>query len=240
MRINKLLSNYGYCSRKEANRWIESGRLSFNGGPCKLGQWVEEGDVVLLDGEPLKAREKIYLLFNKPVGVVCTAESGEKDNLIDYIGYPEYIFPVGRLDKDSQGLMLLTNDGDLANQVLAAENGHEKLYQVWVDKPLTPEFLEGMAKGVLVDGQITRPCVLTPQGQESFHIILSQGLNRQIRKMCRVFGYKVLKLERLGIINLELRDLPLGKYRSVELEELEKLKELIGMSEPNHPFPESK
>lgn len=240
MRINKLLSNFGYCSRKEANRWIEAGRLTFNGGPCKLGQWVEEGDVVTLDGQPLRPKDKIYLLFNKPVGIVCTAESGEKDNLIDYIGYPEYIFPVGRLDKDSQGLMLLTNDGELANQVLAAENGHEKLYQVWVNKPISPEFLEGMAKGVLVDGQITRPCELKPQGQASFYITLSQGLNRQIRKMCQAFGYKVLKLERLRIINLELGDLPIGIYRSIEPNELEKLKELIGMSEPDRPFLESK
>lgn len=238
MRINKVLSNFGYCSRKEANRWIEAGRLTFNGGPCKLGQWVEEGDLVLLEGQPLVPREKVYLLFNKPVGIVCTAESGEKDNLIDYIAYPEYIFPVGRLDKDSQGLMLLTNDGELANRVLAAEHGHEKMYQVWVDKPLTADFLDGMANGVLVDGQITKPCTLQAQGQESFHITLSQGLNRQIRKMCRTFGYKVLKLERLRIINLEMGDLPIGKYRSMELEELEKLKEIIGMSESDRPLPE--
>ncbi len=238
MRINKLLSNLGYCSRKEANRWIEADRIQFNDGPCKLGQWVEEGDIVLLDGAPLAAKDKVYLLFNKPVGIVCTAEAGEKDNLIDYIAYPEYIFPVGRLDKDSQGLILLTNDGDLANLVLAAEHGHEKMYQVWVDKPLTTEFLEGMSKGVCVDGQITKPCVLKTQGQDTFHITLSQGLNRQIRKMCRSFGYKVLKLERLRIINLELGDLPIGKYRSIELEELEKLKGIIGMNESNRPFPE--
>ena len=237
MRINKLLSNYGYCSRKEANRWIEDGRLIVNGEPCRLGQWVEVTDRILLDGEPIVPKDKIYLLFNKPVGIVSTAESGERNNLIDYLAYPEYIFPVGRLDKDSQGLMLLTNDGDLANQVLAAENGHEKLYAVSVDQPITAEFLEGMARGVLVDGQMTRPCELIPQGPKSFHIILSQGLNRQIRKMCWTFGYKVLKLERLRIINLELGDLPIGKYRLVELEELENLKSAIGMSEPNRPFP---
>ena len=238
MRINKLLSNLGYCSRKEANRWIEAGRLQFNGGSCKLGQWVEEGDQVLLDGKALTQQERVYLLCNKPIGIVSTAESEEKNNLIAFLDYPAYIFPVGRLDKDSQGLILLTNDGELANLVLAAEHGHEKMYHVWVDKEVSLAFMEGMAAGVLVDGQITRPCVLEQQGLYEFQIILSQGLNRQIRKMCKAFGYKVTKLERLRIINLELKDLPIGTWRHLTLEELGTLKKLIGMSESNLPFPE--
>lgn len=227
MRINKLLSNYGYCSRKEANRWIEEGRITVNGERCQMGKWVEETDLILLDGQIVSPKEKVYLLCNKPVGITCTAEPDVKDNLIDFIGYPEYIFPVGRLDKDSQGLMFLTNDGDLANQVLASEHGHEKQYQVWVDRSIISSFIEGMASGVPIEGQMTKPCkleVVEETGENTFLITLSQGLNRQIRKMCWHFGYKVIKLERLRIINLEMGTLPMGKWRHLTEEELMTLK----------------
>lgn len=227
MRINKHLSNLGYCSRRDANRWIEQGRLQVNGQPCKLGQWVEETDDILLDGEPLNAREKIYVLLNKPVGITCTADPDVKDNIIEFLNFPQYIFPVGRLDKASQGLMLLTNDGELANQVLEAENGHEKVYRVMVDRPIDSAFLEQMAAGVLIDGRMTKPCKLEPLGEHEFQIVLSQGLNRQIRKMCLVFHYKVKRLERIRIVNLELGELAVGQWRLMTPQELVVLKNTI-------------
>lgn len=236
MRINKRLSNLGYCSRTEANRWIDAGRLTVNGQPCRTGQWLEETDDVRLDGEPLSAQAPVYLLLNKPVGITCTSAPEVADNIIDFVGYPGYIFPVGRLDKESEGLMLLTNDGELANQVLAAEHGHEKAYLVDVNRPITDDFLAGMAAGVVIDGQMTKPCVLEKLGDHSFQIILSQGLNRQIRKMCRVFHYKVLRLKRIRILNLELGDLAPGQWRHVTPQELETL---IKAMSRDHPSPES-
>lgn len=227
MRINKLLSNLGYCSRREANRWIDMGRLTVNGRPCQQGQWLEDSDTVLLDGLPLAPKPKIYLLLNKPVGITCTAETEDPLNIIDFLAYPEYIFPVGRLDKDSQGLMLLTNDGELANQVLAAEHGHQKTYHVWVDRPLDDNFLAGMSAGVDLGGQKTKPCELKQLGTQEFQIVLSQGLNRQIRKMCQSFHYKVLKLERISILNLQLGLLPVGSWRHLEADELEALKAVL-------------
>lgn len=225
MRINKLLSNLGYCSRREANRWIDEGRLTVNGQICQLGQWLEDTDEVLLDEQALVPKEKIYLLLNKPVGITCTAEITTPDNIIGFLNYPEYIFPVGRLDKNSEGLMLLTNDGELANQVLAAEHGHEKVYHVTVNRPFDAVFLESMSQGVVIDGQKTKPCRLERLEENQFQIILSQGLNRQIRKMCLAFGFKVLKLKRIRILNLELGALPIGQWRMVDTTELEALKE---------------
>lgn len=225
MRINKLLSNLGYCSRREANRWIEDGRLTVNGQICQLGQWLEDTDEVLLDEQALVPKDKIYLLLNKPVGITCTAEATTPDNIIGFLNFPEYIFPVGRLDKNSEGLMLLTNDGELANQVLAAEHGHEKVYHVTVNRPFDAQFLEAMGQGVEIDGQKTKPCRLQRLEENQFQIILSQGLNRQIRKMCLVFGFKVLKLKRIRILNLELGALPIGQWRMLDATELQVLRE---------------
>ncbi len=225
MRINKLLSNLGYCSRREANRWIEDGRLTVNGQICQLGQWLEDADEVLLDEQALVPKDKIYMLLNKPVGITCTAEATTPDNIIGFLNFPEYIFPVGRLDKNSEGLMLLTNDGELANQVLAAEHGHEKVYHVTVNRPFDAQFLEAMGQGVEIDGQKTKPCRLQRLEENQFQIILSQGLNRQIRKMCLVFGFKVLKLKRIRILNLELGALPIGQWRMLDASELQTLRE---------------
>lgn len=227
MRVNKLLSNMGYCSRKEANRLIEQGRLTINGELCKIGQWTWENEEILLDGKPLVQQELVYLMLNKPVGITCTAERTVQENIIDFINFDHYVFPVGRLDKESQGLILLTNDGHLANQILDAEHYHEKVYVVTVDKPVTEDFLEGMAKGVVIDGKTTRPCKLKPLEDKVFEITLSQGWNRQIRKMCRVFDYRVLKLERVSIMSLKLEDLPLGTFRHLTLNELEVLKQQL-------------
>lgn len=223
MRINKLLSNWGYCSRKDANRWIDNGRVCVNGQPGRMGQWVEESDEICLDGIKLFPKEKVYLLLNKPVGITCTAETEVENNIVAFLNYPDYVFPVGRLDKDSEGLMFLTNDGDLANHILDAENGHEKVYLVTVNKPLTETFLRDMAAGVVIDGKQTKPCQLEALGTYEFQIILSQGLNRQIRKMCQSFHYKVVNLKRVSILNLQLGDLPLGAWRHVSPEELMQL-----------------
>ena len=227
MRINKLLSNWGYCSRRDANRWIEDGRISVNEQPCMMGQWVEEVDDIRLDGVKLSPKEKIYLLLNKPAGITCTAETEVENNIVAFLNYPDYVFPVGRLDKDSEGLMFLTNDGDLANQILDAENGHEKIYHVTVNKALTEGFLKDMAAGVVIDGKQTKPCQLETLGNQEFQIILSQGLNRQIRKMCQAFHYKVVKLRRVSILNLQLGDLPLGAWRHVSPSELAELKSIL-------------
>lgn len=224
MRINKLLSNFGICSRKEANNIIKNGRILVNGKECTEGQWVELTDEILLDGEILKEKEKVYLLLNKPVGVTCTASLDVKDNIIDYVNYKDYIFPVGRLDKPSRGLILLTNDGDLANDILESENNHEKEYLVTVDKIITDEFIEGMENGVLILGVKTRKCKMEKVNDYDFKITLTQGLNKQIRRMCKNFHYNVLRLERIRILNLKIDNLEYGKYRELTKSELEELK----------------
>lgn len=227
MRINKLLSNWGYCSRKDANRWIEDGRVYVNGQLSRMGQWVEESDEICLDGTKLFPKDKVYLLLNKPAGITCTAETEVENNIVAFLNYPDYVFPVGRLDKDSEGLMFLTNDGDLANQILDAENGHEKVYRVKVNKALTEGFLKDMAAGVVIDGKQTKPCQLEPLNIDEFQIVLSQGLNRQIRKMCQAFHYKVVKLRRVSILNLHLGDLPIGEWRHVSPNELMELSRIM-------------
>lgn len=227
MRINKLLSNWGYCSRKDANRWIEDGRVYVNGHLSRMGQWVEESDEICLDGTKLFPKDKVYLLLNKPAGITCTAETEVENNIVAFLNYPDYVFPVGRLDKDSEGLMFLTNDGDLANQILDAENGHEKVYHVKVNKALTEGFLKDMAAGVVIDGKQTKPCQLEPLNIDEFQIVLSQGLNRQIRKMCQAFHYKVVKLRRVSILNLHLGDLPIGEWRHVSPNELMELSRIM-------------
>ena len=220
MRINKLFSNYGICSRKETNKLIEDKRVIVNGVLCKPGQWVEEYDEILLDGERVKPREKIYIGLNKPVGITCTASEEVKDNIIDYINYGQYIFPVGRLDKESQGLIIMTNDGVLANKILESDNLHEKEYIVTVNKNFDDEFIKGMASGVDIGDAVTRQCKVEKINSNTFKIILTQGLNKQIRRMSKSFGYTVIKLERVRIMNIKLDDIGYGKWRNITFEEL--------------------
>ena len=227
MRINKLFSNYGICSRKETNKLIEDKRVIVNGVLCKPGQWVEEYDEILLDGERVKPREKIYIALNKPVGITCTASEEVKDNIIDYMNYGQYIFPVGRLDKESQGLIIMTNDGVLANKILESDNLHEKEYIVTVNKDFDDEFIKGMASGVDIGDAVTRQCKVEKINSNTFKIILTQGLNRQIRRMSKVFGFNVVKLERIRILNITLEDIEYGKWRYINREEIEILKKLI-------------
>lgn len=228
MRINKLLSNYGICSRKEANNIIREGRVIVNGELCFEGQWVEETDDILIDNVKIQKKERIYIILNKPVGVTCTAAKEVENNILSFVNYPDYIFPVGRLDKDSQGLILLTNDGELANLILESENLHEKEYIVTVDKPFDDKFIQGMEGGVeIYKGVITRPCKLKRISDDTFTITITQGLNRQIRRMSKAFGYNVKKLERIRILNINLGDLPYGSWRKLKEDELEELKKQI-------------
>ncbi len=226
MRINKLLSNYGYCSRKEVSRLIEDKRIIVNGKLCEQGQWVEESDDILLDGEKIKKKEKIYIALNKPKGIVCTSSREIKDNIIDFLDYKDYVFPVGRLDKDSEGLILMTNDGDLANKILSSESYHEKEYIVTLDKDFDDEFINNMSKGVNILGTVTRPCKLRRINNNTFNIILTQGLNRQIRRMCKTFGYNVIKLERIRIVSILSEGIEVGKWRELTKEEIDKLMEI--------------
>lgn len=221
MRINKLLSNYGICSRKEARKFIEDGRIIVNGKTCIQGQWVEETDDILLDNEKLKPKKKVYLAFNKPRGITCTRSTEVKNNIKEYINYPDYIFPVGRLDKESQGLIILTNDGDMANSILESENMHEKEYLVKVDKDIDEDFIINMSKGVKILNTVTRPCVVKKVDERTFKIILTQGLNRQIRRMCKAFSYNVIFLERIRILNIELNDIQEGTWRYLTEKEIE-------------------
>jgi len=204
MRINKLLSNYGICSRTEANRLIQENRIIVNGQYCIPGQWVEEEDAILLDNEVIKPKHKIYIALNKPVGITCTAADTVESNIINFMNYPEYIFPVGRLDKESQGLILMTNDGELANKILESENEHEKDYIVTVNKPFDDFFVKGMSEGVKISEVTTRPCKVNRVSDDTFRIILTQGLNKQIRRMSKSFGYTVVRLERIRIINIRV------------------------------------
>ena len=226
VRINKYLSEAGVCSRRGADRLIEEGRVSVNGTLACLGSVVKNSDEVRLDGELVsKKTDKILIAFNKPIGIVCTtADPKSKDvNIIEYINYPERIFPVGRLDKDSEGLILLSNDGDLSNKIMKARNFHEKEYEVEVDKPFDDEFLKRMSEGVPILDTVTRKCTLKRTGKTSFNIILTQGLNRQIRRMCEYFGYKVVRLKRIRIMNIKLGSLKSGTYRNITDKEYEEL-----------------
>jgi 23S rRNA pseudouridine2604 synthase len=214
VRLNKYLSETGACSRREADAWIEAGRVQVNGAAAVLGTQVAEGDEVLLDGRPVAVRPaRVYLALNKPVGIECTTDRAVPGNIVDFVAYRERIFPIGRLDKESEGLILLTNDGDIVNRVLRAEHEHEKEYIVSVDRPLTPEFLAGMAAGVPILDTVTNPCRVRQVGRNTFRIVLTQGLNRQIRRMCEHFDYTVRRLQRVRIMHIHLGDLPLGKWR---------------------------
>jgi 23S rRNA pseudouridine2604 synthase len=226
MRINKLLSNYGICSRKEASRIIEEKRIVVNGKLCIPGQWVEEEDHILIDNEPIKPKEKIYIALNKPVGVTCTSAREVKDNIIDFMNYPEYIFPVGRLDKESQGLILMMNDGDLANKILESENVHEKEYIVTLDKAFGDQFIKEMSQGVNIGDTTTRPCKVARISEDTFQIILTQGLNRQIRRMSKAFGYEVVRLERVRIVNIKIHGIEVGHWRKLSFEEVERLRNI--------------
>ncbi|SDZ22799.1 23S rRNA pseudouridine2604 synthase [Proteiniborus ethanoligenes] len=221
MRINKYISDTGICSRREADKMIVEKRVTINNNYAELGSIVEPGDIVLVDGKPIgEKKQGVYIAFNKPVGITCTTERHIKGNIIDFINYPERIFPIGRLDKDSQGLILLTNDGDIVNKILRAENNNEKEYIVTVDKPITPEFVKGMSSGVKILGTVTKQCKVTPLDDRVFNIILTQGLNRQIRRMCQAFGYRVVKLQRIRIMNIKLGKLKIGTWRNLTDDEL--------------------
>lgn len=227
-RINKYLSESGVCSRRAADKLIEEKRVTVDGETAVMGTKVREGQCVCVDGKRItKETQKILLAFNKPVGIVCTAQEKEKNNVISYIHYPKRIYPVGRLDKDSQGLLLLTNDGELMNQILKAENGHEKEYVVTVDKIVTDEFLLGMGSGVPVLDRITSPCRVEKVNEHTFRIVLTQGLNRQIRRMCEYFGYSVVRLERIRIMNIRLGNLKSGEYRNLTEKEYRQLHDII-------------
>lgn len=231
-RINKYLSEVGYCSRRAADKLIEQGRITINGKVPEMGTKVIDGDDVRVDGEPVsKSEEKpVYLAFNKPIGIVCTTDTRvEKDNIIDFINYPKRIFPIGRLDKPSEGLILLTDDGDIVNKILRARNGHEKEYIVTVDKPITSDFLQKMRNGIPILETITRKCEVEEISKYQFKIILTQGLNRQIRRMCEFLEYRVKKLRRIRIMNVKL-DMPLGKWRDLTSEELKEINRLVSDS----------
>lgn len=216
IRINKFLSEAGVCSRRGADRLIEEGHVTIDGKTAILGDHVLQGQKVCVDGKCVSREdERIMLAFHKPKGIVCTSEKREKNNIIDYLNYPKRIYPVGRLDKDSEGLILLTNDGELANKIMRARYYHEKEYEVTVSRPVSDTFLKGMAGGVPILDTMTRKCKVEKIGKRSFRIVLTQGLNRQIRRMCEYFGYRVVKLVRVRVMNVHLGDLPAGKYREL-------------------------
>ena len=223
-RLNKFIADSGYCSRREADRLIQEGRVRLDGRVGVLGDKVADGMRVEVDGHDLSGRgELVYLAVYKPVGIVCTADPREPMNVVDWLDYPVRVFPVGRLDKESEGLLLMTSDGEIVNRILRAAGGHEKEYEVEVDRPLTPEFMKGMMEGVPILDTVTLPCRLRRTGARSFNIILVQGLNRQIRRMCEHFGYNVKKLRRVRVMNIRLGSLKPGEWRELSKEELAEL-----------------
>lgn len=225
IRLNKFLSDAGFCSRRQADRLIEEGHVKVNNETALMGQKVTLLDKVTVDGKEVsREEEQIVIVFNKPIGVECTTDKNNPDNIVDYINYKKRIYPIGRLDKNSQGLILLTNDGALVNNILKASNYHEKEYVVTVDKPITEEFIKQMSKGVKILDQVTRPCVVKKVNKHTFNIILTQGLNRQIRRMCETLGFKVQKLKRVRIMGVHLDNLPIGNYRNLTNSELDSLK----------------
>jgi 23S rRNA pseudouridine2604 synthase len=214
VRLNKYISETGVCSRREADKWIEAGRVTLNGAPATLGHKVAEGDEVRIDGNPVGAKKKaIYIALNKPVGITCTTEAHVADNIVRFVGHSERIFPVGRLDKDSEGLILLTNDGDIVNEILRSENEHEKEYLVSVNRPITDLSLKMLASGVKIMGMTTKPCRVERVDAETFRLVLTQGLNRQIRRMCSALGYRVRRLQRVRIISIHVGALRAGEWR---------------------------
>ena len=228
-RINKYLSEIGYCSRRAADKLIEAGRVTINGQIPEMGTKIVAGDMVRVDGELMKKpdEEHVYIALNKPRGIVCTTDvETEKDNIVDYIGHEKRIFPIGRLDKPSEGLIFMTSDGDIVNKILRSRNNHEKVYEVRVNKPITKQFIEQMSKGIPILDTVTDPCKVEQIDRFYFKITLTQGLNRQIRKMCAYLNYEVYKLKRIKIMNIEL-DVPYGEWRYINTEEMIEIHRLV-------------
>lgn len=231
VRVNKYLSEAGFCSRREADRLVEQGRVTVNGRSVSMGTQVEAGDTVEVDGERLSnVKKRVYIAFNKPPGVTCTTDPGDRTNIVDYINYPERIFNIGRLDKPSEGLIFLTNDGDIVNKILRAGNNHEKEYVVSVDRAITPEFAARMSSGVKILGTVTRPCKFVRETPTRFRITLTQGLNRQIRRMCEALEYKVVTLKRVRVMNIVLTGIAPGKWRYFTDAEITELNRLVAAS----------
>jgi len=229
--LNKYISETGFCSRREADKYIEQGRVTINGSVASKGNRVMEKDKVALDGEPLKTKAKtVYIAFNKPAGITSTTDLKDRSNIISYINYPDRIFPIGRLDKPSEGLIFLTNDGDIVNKILRAGNQHEKEYIVTTDKPINNEFIIKMGNGVRILDTVTKKCFVKQEGKNRFRIILTQGLNRQIRRMCTTLGYNVVTLKRTRIMNITLANIPEGKWRYFTAEEIRTIDTLVADS----------
>lgn len=238
IRLNKYISESGICSRREADRYIQQGNVYLNGKRAEVGSQVVPGDVVKVNGqliEPREAEDFIFIALNKPVGIVSTTESSERDNIVDFVKHSTRIFPIGRLDKDSQGLIFLTNNGDLVNKILRAGNHHEKEYLVTVNKPIRDDFIEGMSQGVPILGTMTKKCKVSKEAPTVLRITLVQGLNRQIRRMCEYFGYEVVRLERIRIMNVGLKGLPVGEWRDLTEKELKVLLAAVGSSPTEAP-----
>ena len=234
-RLNKFLSEAGVCSRRAADKLIEEGKVTVNGLKADIGTKISIDDIVICNGRRVEAKDSMVLIaVNKPMGIVCTTEKREKDNIVDFLKYPTRIFPIGRLDKDSQGLLLMTNNGDIVNKILRAGNRHEKEYIVTVDKDVKDAFIAGMSKGVPILETVTRPCVVEKIGRRKIRIILTQGLNRQIRRMCEYFDYHVVALKRVRIMNIELGNLKTGHYRDLTKEEMTDLYAAIRDSHSEH------
>ncbi len=236
VRINKFLSEAGYCSRRAADKLIDQGRVTINGKVPEMGTKITDGDEVRVNGELITTNNasSIYIAFNKPVGIVCTTDTRvEKDNIIDFINFPSRIFPIGRLDKPSEGLIFLTNDGDIVNKILRARNNHEKEYEVWVDKPITPSFIQQMSNGVPILDTVTKKCKVEQISRFQFNITLTQGLNRQIRRMCEALDYEVTRLKRIRIMNVQL-DVPEGKWRHLTEDEMSEINKLVEASSKTH------
>ena len=234
-RLNKFISDSGFCSRREADALISAGRVTLNGKQPELGSKVTDADRVCVDGKPVRAvkadkSDRVYIAYHKPVGITCTTERKVKGNIIDAIKFPQRIYPIGRLDKPSEGLILITSDGDIVNKILRAENAHDKVYRVNVDKPISPRFISRMAKGVPILNTVTKPCQVKAVGQRSFEIVLTQGLNRQIRRMCEYLGYEVTRLVRKRIMHINLKGLSAGQWRHLTEQELSELNAAVAGS----------
>lgn len=231
IRINKYISETGFCSRREADRLVEAGRVALNGKLAVLGDKATENDEVLVDGKPIiNGKKYVYIAFNKPVGITCTTEKDIKGNIVDFIKHPDRIFPIGRLDKPSEGLIFLTSDGDIVNKILRAGNNHEKEYVVTVNKPITEQFVSKMGNGVPILDRITKKCFVRKDSSFVFTIVLTQGLNRQIRRMCEFLGYQVTKLKRVRIMNVTLENIPVGKWRNLTTTEMDYINQAVSAS----------
>jgi 23S rRNA pseudouridine2604 synthase len=228
IRLNKYISESGMCSRRDADKFVQEGKVFINGKKAEIGTKVSPFDKVTVNGKTINPKsKKVYIAFNKPVGITCTTETHVRDNIINYLDFKERIFPIGRLDKPSEGLIFLTSDGDIVNKILRAGNNHEKEYLVTVDKPITDEFIKKMSNGIPILGTITKKCIVSKESTYVFRIILTQGLNRQIRRMCEYLNYNVTRLQRVRIMNVTLKNLPLGKWRYLTEKEMENINYLI-------------